>query len=158
VIDTKAKITVADRWFSVDASAGVSNLTMTFNPPLTVPGGVPTPVPQPAWDRVNVKTTGTIVCSVQEDGRCTPSVRTDALSAWDAVTGAAGLGIRAEYDSPRFDEVTVRFQGKSAIDGGAVQGAGLFPLPPPGSITFTNNDKTVAPELGSARWHCVWLL
>ena len=158
VLEMKAKVTTADRWFSVDANAGVSALTMVLNPPLVVPPGTTVPVPQPPWDRVNVRTSATIVCSVKENGQCTPSVRADALAPWSGMNGAASLGFRAEYDNPRFDEVRVSFQAKAAIDGGAVTGGGLFPLPPAGSINFTNNAKTVAPAMGEARWHCVWLL
>lgn len=157
-LDLKAKVTTADRWFSVDANAGVAGLTVVLNPPLTVPPGTPVPAPQPRWDRTNVHTTAAIVCTVQGNGQCTPSVRADAYAPWDQVLGASSIGVRAEYDQPRFDEVRVRFQVKAAIDGGAVNGAGVFPLPPAGAVTFTKNDKTVAPEMGEARWHCVWLL
>jgi|SRR5688572_2984938 len=157
-LDTSGRVTATDRTFSIEASAAVADLTLTFNPPIVVTPGAPVPIPQPNWTKTSVMTGGRIVCTVRKNGVCSPAVETPAGDIWSGTSGSASVAVRAEHEDIAPDEVRISFQLKSAIDGGAVTGAGPFLAPPPGSITYTNDKKTVSPALGSARWRCDWLL
>lgn len=157
-LDTRGKVAITDRTFEFEASAAVSNLTMTFNPPVTVPGGSSVTVPMPAAPSALVRPSGRIVCEVRQDGVCRPSVETPSYSIWHLNNGPASIAARAEHQNTSPDEVRVDFQVKGAIDGGTVAGAGLHLAPPQGFVQYANAAKTVSPYIGSARWKCVWSL
>jgi hypothetical protein len=156
VLDTVTDVAASDAGFTLDAKAAVADLTVTFNPPLVVPGGGTLTVPPPNWTKAAANTSGSIVCSVAQDDTCIADLLTTSIPS--AENGSAGIATRVEYEKVRPDEVRVRFQAKSAIDGGAPQEHGVYRIPPLGAVTFTNNAKSVTPDAGSATWECLVLL
>lgn len=159
MLDTNGGVSVSDTGFTVNAKAAVADLTVTLKPPLVIPGGGTAPVPQPTWSRAEITPSGSISCTEGPANDCIINVTSSSIfSPWSATTGPAGVAVRAEYEKTKPGEARVDFQLKSAIDGGAAKDTGVAQSPPPGSVSFTNNAKSVAPVLGSATWECQVLL
>jgi|GEM_PF-5436791 len=158
-MDTTVNVSVQSGGFSLKAEAEVTRLTVHLDPPVLVEPGKPVKLPPLKWDRATVAPTGVIVCTVEDDGTCSASVRSgDPLKGWSDTDGAADIAVRVDYRNDRPDEVSVHFRVKSAIKGGGVTGQGLHKAPPPGFIRYGTSTNTVAPAVGHARWRCVWLL